>query len=570
MKKVDLTVKGMHCASCEVLIERKLANVHGIRNVKVSRTKETAEVEYEGDVRLEDLQKEIEADGYTLTPKEAIQPVIGQLITSKRRWAEIGAVAIIIFGLYLLFKQLNVLPDIGITDNMSYGVIFLIGLVAATSTCLAVAGGLLLAVAARYNETNPSLSGRQKFMPHIYFNLGRIVSYTILGGLVGILGSMLTLSSTVTGILTIAASVLMVLVGIQLLDIFPWTNKFSLKMPKFIAHKIHDASQNPRKGAAYSFLFGGSTFFLPCGFTQALQLYVLSKGSFTIGALTMLAFSLGTLPSLAGIGAFSSFARGNLKRHFITFSAVLVIILGLFNLPNGLTLVGASIASPSFQGAVPDVPQLQNAQLVDGKQVIELKVDYLDYYPTSFTVFQGVPVEWRIDGRTAAGCAQVISVPKLGVTEYLPKNEVKIIQFTPKDVGQIKFSCSMGMAGPGFINVVANPNGGTPPVSGATILEPAAEQQISPTDVQKLTMEVSRERGFYPNSFTVQKGIPVELEIDTKVQLGGCMSTLIIPEYNVAQFLKLGKSVLKFTPTKSGTVPFTCSMGSKMGQFIVV
>ncbi len=564
MKKVELAVHGMHCASCEVLIERKLAKVPGIKNVKVSLAKETAQIEYEGSVQLENLQKAVEGDGYTLHPQESpIPPAIQHTITSKRRWAEIGAVAIVIFGLYLLFKQLDVLPDIGISDTMSYGVIFLIGLIAATSTCLAVSGGLLLAIAAKYNEANPTLTGWQKFKPHIYFNVGRVVSYAILGGIIGVLGSMITLSPKITGILTIVASVLMILVGIQLLDVFPWANKFSLKMPKFIAHKIHDASQNPRKGAAYSFIFGGSTFFLPCGFTQALQLYVLSKGSFTVGALTMLAFSLGTLPSLVGIGAFSSFARGNLKRRFITFSAVLVIVLGIFNIPNGLILAGAQ---PSFSDVLPD-PQLQNAQLVDGKQVIELKVDYLDYYPTSFTVFQGIPVEWRIDGRAATGCAQVISVPKLGITEYLPKNEVKVIQFTPNEVGSIKFSCSMGMAGPGYINVVANSN--APAASGATTFEPVAEQQNPTGSVQKLAMEVSRENGFYPNSFTVQKNVPVELEIDAKVALGGCMSTLIIPEYNVAHFLKLGKSVLKFTPTKSGTIPFTCSMGSRMGQFIV-
>jgi len=51
--------------------------------------------------------------------------------------------------------------------------------------------------------------------------------------------------------------------------------------------------------------------------------------------------------------------------------------------------------------------------------------------------------------------------------------------------------------------------------------------------------------------------------------LGGCMSTMVIPEYGVAHLLDMGKTTLKFTPTKKGTFPFTCSMGSKQGEFIV-
>ncbi len=45
---------------------------------------------------------------------------------------------------------------------------------------------------------------------------------------------------------------------------------------------------------------------------------------------------------------------------------------------------------------------------------------------------------------------------------------------------------------------------------------------------------------------------------------------LVIPRYNAAHRLTLGKSVVRFTPTEAGTVPFTCSMGARMGQFTVI
>jgi len=463
-KKLNLKVQGMTCSSCEVLIERNLKKVSGVEKVKVSRAKEQAEVECSDNVDLQQLQDAVKEKGYTLyASNDPIEnPPKNFFINSfiskdKQRYSEIGAVLVVLFVAYFLLTQFDLLPNnFGVTDNMSYGFIFVIGLVAATSTCLAVAGGLLLAVSSKFHEKDPHLAGWQKFKPHIYFNTGRIASYTLLGGAIGALGSVLTLSTTVTGIITIIASLLMIVMGLQMLGIFPWLNKIQIKMPKFIAHKLYDASSNAgnqKVGKNSSFLFGAATFFLPCGFTQALQLYVLGTGRFATGALTMLAFSLGTLPSLAGIGAFSSFAKGDLKRYFMTFSAVLVIVLGMFNLTPGFNLVGAGVALPSVGDSI-DNSDSNNNFVVGDKQVIDLKVDGLDYFPNKFTLKKGVPVEWNIDGKNAQGCAGIISVPKLGILEQLPQDEIKTITFTPQQTGKITFTCGMGMAGPGTFEIV--------------------------------------------------------------------------------------------------------------------
>ena len=484
MKKLNLHVQGMTCASCEVLIERKLRNVPGVHHVNVSRSTEEAKIQCEDNVTIGDLQAVIQEKGYTLSEqqegagKQSSQSLIAPFIDmNKKRFAEIGAVFLLIAGLYLILKQVNLLPSsFSITETMGYGFVFIIGLVAATSTCLAVAGGLLLAVANKYNEKYPNLTGWQRFKPHISFNVGRVISYTVLGGAIGALGSALTISSKVTGIIMIAAAALMVLIGLQLLHIFPWLNKFHVKLPKSIAHKLYDASHaSSEPSQKASFLFGASTFFLPCGFTQALQLYVLSKGDIVTGALTMLAFSLGTLPSLAAIGAFSSFTKGAIHRHFITFTAVLVIILGIINIPYGVALTGLTSTNINLRSISPystgvtDVdnsnsqgyqPPDPNVKMIDGKQVVDMSVMGIEYYPYQFTVVEGIPVEWRIDGRQAQGCAQVITAPSIGVTEFLPKNSIKTVTFTPQKPGTIPFSCTMGMTTPGaaFI-VVPNKNG---------------------------------------------------------------------------------------------------------------
>ncbi|MDP3733921.1 MAG: sulfite exporter TauE/SafE family protein [Nanoarchaeota archaeon] len=454
MKKIKLNVTGMTCSSCEVLIERNLKKVPGVEKVNVSQAKECAEVECADDVQIQQLQDAVKEKGYILyasndhikNPSKA-----SFIIKNKERYSEIGSVLVIMIGAYILLRQLDYLPKgLGVTENMSYGFIFVIGLVAATSTCLAVAGGLLLTVAAKFNERYPHLTAAQKFKPHLYFNSGRIIGYTLFGGMIGLLGSVLTLSPKVTGIITIIASLLMIIMGLQLLNIFPWLNKIQLKMPKFIAHKIYDAENQGLPAKSSSFLFGTATFFLPCGFTQALQLYVLGTGDFMTGAATMFAFSLGTLPGLLSISAFSAFAKGNFQRYVMTFSAVLIIILGIFNISSGATLTGAVISLPLNEKIDQDFEPV----LVDGKQVVNLKVNGLDYFPDKFTIKKGVPVQWNIDGKDAQGCAQIITVPKLGITEQLQRDKTTTIEFTPQQAGKLTFTCSMGMAGPGTFEVM--------------------------------------------------------------------------------------------------------------------
>jgi hypothetical protein len=87
---------------------------------------------------------------------------------------------------------------------------------------------------------------------------------------------------------------------------------------------------------------------------------------------------------------------------------------------------------------------------------------------------------------------------------------------------------------------------------------------------QKVLIEVSKERGVYPRSVTVKKGSLVDLNIDVKTPLGGCMSVWVIPEYNVTIPMKVGINKASFIPTKEGTIAMTCSMGGKMAEIKVV
>ncbi|MBI2572516.1 sulfite exporter TauE/SafE family protein [Candidatus Woesearchaeota archaeon] len=452
MKKCTYSIKGMHCASCEVVIERALKKVPGVHHVNVNKAKEQAIVECEENVSQEKLQEAVKEKGYTLHSLECDNPqTTNTSVPKSKRYLEIGAVSIVLIGIYFLLQYFKFIPALAVTDSMSYGFIFVLGLIAATSTCLAVSGGLLLALSTKFNQAHPNLTSIQRFRPHIFFNVGRILSYTIFGAGIGYLGSLITLSPAFTGSVTILVSILMIIIGLQMLHIFPWLDHIQIKMPKWIAHRIHEKSndQEHTKHRTASFLFGAATFFLPCGFTQALQLYVLANANPAMGALTMLVFSLGTLPAFIGIGALSSIKKASFQRHFMTIAAVVVIFFGIVSISSGYTLVRSNIDLGSDPtSTIPPVP------IINGVQIVEMTVDGIDYLPLEFTLKQGVPVEWRIDGTKAEGCTQVIAIPKLGITKRLSTTDITIVEFTPQKAGEIQFTCGMGMAGPGTFNVI--------------------------------------------------------------------------------------------------------------------
>lgn len=584
LNKIKLKIYGMRCVSCEVLIEYKFKEIKGVEKVSVSYVNGEAEVFCCEELNLEILNNLVNSEGYSVsfTENQVIEDSgfknqdlridSGIHKNTPRDYFQMSAIFLVIISVYYILNQFDLVPAISISENMSYGVVFLIGLFAAVSTCIAVVGGLLLAVSGKYTELHPKLTGVQKFRPHIYFNIGRIVGYTGFGALVGSIGSALILSPQANGYLIIIVSLAMLILGFQLLHLFPWLHRFSPKMPKFIARKVYELRIKDTKGAP--FVLGATTFFLPCGFTQSLQLYVLASGDWKIGALTMLVFSLGTLPALLSLSVISSFTRGAFQKNFMKFAGVLVVMLALFNINNGLTLAGYTFSLPSLTSRDEIIRNSIMIQpIFDGKQVVKMTVMGYNYSPNQFKVVQGIPVEWQIDARAAVGCGQVLVMPTLGISKYLSPERITIITFTPTETGTIPFNCSMGMMTRGSeFTVIPNTAGivGTKVkalASNFSVCDPSISSCI---ETQKVFLEVSRGRGFYPQIQTIKNNIPVELIVDTQIDLGGCMGTMTIPEYGVAQLLKIGKNLITFTPIRTGTTNVVCSMGMFQTSFNVI
>lgn len=435
----SIRINGMTCASCELLLERKLKTVPGVKDVDINHRTGIARITADANhlPSQEKIASVVRKAGYSLDDGEA--PTVSSIDPNKRKWMEIGGSLIIIFALYKLLQAFDIVSLAPSTSGaLSFGGILVIGLVAGTSSCLAVAGGLLIAIAAKYNEVHQAETPWEKFKPLLQFNIGRLVSYFVLGGIVGLLGQSVTLSTKMTGYMSIGIAFIMLYLALTILQIVP-KGSFPIRPPKKLSRWI--ASLSDSNHPAAPFALGALTFFLPCGFTQSLQLVALASGSFMTGALTMFIFALGTLPSLLGISAISSTAKGNASRLFLRFAGTFVFVLAIGNINSGFALAGINLAS-----AIDNTQQAPaTAPVINGNvQEVSMKVTTAGYVPSNLTIKAGVPVKWMIDGAGAYGCTSQIVIPDLNITKSLSRG-INEVDFTAPNPGQLAFSCSMGM-----------------------------------------------------------------------------------------------------------------------------
>lgn len=441
-----IRIGGMTCESCALLLERKFRAVPGVVRADVHFRKGIARLHASGNAlpSSRDIEEVIRAAGYRVLHDDAAVAHPSSVGNRSRAALEIGAALIIVFAvgkLLAAFDLVSLAPSAA--SALTLGSVFVIGLVAGTSSCLAVTGGLLLAIAAGSNALSTKHTAWSAFQPLLSFNAGRLLSYFVLGGVIGTIGQAVTLTPRATGIMTIAIAMLLLSLALSILGLVPRA-LFGLRFPKRLSHFALSLSESTHPAAPFA--VGALTFFLPCGFTQSLQLVALASGSFLTGALTMFVFALGTLPSLLGISALSSVLTGRASHIFLRLSGAAVLLLAVINLRSGLALAGVdfSLITTRFRptsGAAQQLPPV-----VDGYQRIAVTVMPDRYSPDPLIVKAGIPVRWTIDGRKAAGCTSELVVPSLGIRENLIDHDgISVVEFVPGKTGTIAFSCSMGM-----------------------------------------------------------------------------------------------------------------------------
>lgn len=434
MKKQDVFLRGMHCRSCELRTESEFGKLSGVKHVDANHKIGRITIEHEGVLDNEALDAAIRSLGYTRGSGETRLPWFAG---DMRIYIEIlfAFGVIVVLGLVAAAWGFTGFSFGTANDLGSVGSVFLLGLAAGVSTCMALVGGLVLGIAARFAERHPEASVRKRLEPQMYFNIGRVVGFTILGALIGLVGSWLTLSSSVLASMTLLVALVMLLVGLQLLEISPRLSGWKISLPKGLARKLgietHVSRAYSRRRTA---LLGALTFFLPCGFTQAVQLYAVSQGSAWLGAVLLGTFALGTTPGLLIVGSAASTARGSLGRYFFRFAGLVVIGLALFNIVNAKNIFSL--------GTTGDMPVAADTE--SPVRTIHMKQTATGYSPEKLVVHKGERVRWIIDSEDSYTCAVSFVAPKIGVREALKPGE-NVIEFTATETGSIPFSCSMGM-----------------------------------------------------------------------------------------------------------------------------
>lgn len=453
-------VRGMHCASCEILIEKKLLEIENIKSVEASTAKGEVLIEYNNErPNPHKLNEIFKKEGYIFSdqPQRAANG-----FKTKEFFITSGIGLLIIIG-FIGLNKLGLSGLINVGSKSSLPVFFLFGLMAGISSCAALVGGIILSMSKQWGELySDTDSTWKKLQPNLIFNTGRLISYGFFGAILGAIGSKLNFSLKFGPVLVIVVSAMMILLAFQMLG-FRAFRKFQFTMPKFITRFI--ANESNFKGRYMPFLMGAFTFILPCGFTITAQGLALISGSIIQGGLIMFLFALGTLPMLLFIGLFSvKFSqKPHLSNRFLKVAGILVLFFALYNINSQLNVLGFSNfsdlgISSGQSSSVAKNNSLQNEEglppIVDGKQILKMDASSRGYSPNYFKVKIGIPVRWEITDKGTSGCTNAIISRNLFDGEIpLTPGQTSIKEFTPTQVGKYKFSCWMGMVS-GIIEVV--------------------------------------------------------------------------------------------------------------------
>ena len=490
-RREKIKITGMTCPNCEKRIERKLSRTGGVVKASVSLADSTLDVTYEPDkVSRDDIVKAVKDLGYGVQDEE------------RARWPGLARTAVIlavITAAYVLLEATGVLellvPGTLADSSMGYGMLFVTGLLTSVH-CIAMCGGINLSQSLPSREAPQP--GRQALLPSLMYNLGRICSYTVIGAVLGTAGMILGLagigsSGFIQGIVKIAAGVLMVFMAANMLDLSPFFKKltsgiYSRLVP---ARRRQGSSDRPRvrKGP---FLVGILNGFMPCGPLQAMWLLALASANPLYGALSMLAFGLGTLPLMLGLGGIVSLLGRRYTDKVMTAGAVLVAVMGFAMLSQGAALSGlltpasvlavvvifdlfcllmnadskiirrsAAIASAcaivivyaagqfytgssTYTSADASADAYADDADVEAVQVVESTLQSRTY--PDIEVKAGTEVQWVIyaDASVLTVCNRVMYIDEFDIQYTLTAGE-NIITFTPQETGTYRYTCWMGM-----------------------------------------------------------------------------------------------------------------------------
>jgi len=438
VKKI-FKAKGMTCSNCEKIIAKQVKKMEGVKKIDVDYAIEEVQVIYDPNkTDIESIKKAIESKGYICEE----DPGHKNLPTSGWILLVLGIIVVAYFALQSL--ETIELPQI--SQNMGYGLLFIVGLLTGLH-CVSMCGGFVVSY-----STKGITQGKKPHELHLAYGLGKTLSYTIIGAIFGLLGSIIAFTPLMRGIAGILAGLFLLLFGLKMLNIFPVLRKIQFRTPQFISKFTYGQKKSHSDPLTIGLLNG---LMIACGPLQAIYIMAAGTGSMIEGAKLLFIFALGTLPVMLSFGYITSFIGSKATHKILKFSGAIVIILGIFMINNGLALTGAGFDIGTTTGNDPkttidSAPSSQPVDVNTGYQEIRMEVNRYGFVPSTFTLKKGVPVKWIINGKELTGCNNAIQVPALGLEFDIKKGE-QTIEFTPTEAGTIRWSCWMGMIRGSFI-----------------------------------------------------------------------------------------------------------------------
>ena len=411
---IYVKIDGITCDNCRNKITKELLNIEEIKEVKI--IKNIAEIKLSKKIdNLKIIQSIINLDYFT--KNDYISDKIKDIDSDIKLKEFIIILIMIVVFIYIInkifgYNIFNVIPTIN--NGITYGMLFVTGLLTSIH-CISMCGAINLI--ATFNKENKINLKRP-----ILYNLGRLISYSFLGGIVGLVGSVISINEKVNGLIIIFASIVMLLMSLNMLNII----KFKLfKFKKF------------RVKTNNSFVIGIINGFMPCGPLQAMQVYALSTGSFIKGSLSMFLFCLGTIPLMLSVGIIFNIVKGRKRILLNKISSVLILLLSIGTLIRGMSAIGINYNSNNYEN--------YTASTIYGDyQEVNIDLSYGNYDDIIVQKGKKVRLIINVDKKYLTGCNNFVIIDEFGIKKRLEVGK-NIIEFTPNNIGDYSMNCWMNM-----------------------------------------------------------------------------------------------------------------------------
>lgn len=348
---------------------------------------------------------------------------------------------------------------------------FALGL--ATSVhCISMCGPMVVTYAVKGDEDDHWTT---KIVPNLAYQGAKIVSYVLVGLLLGAVGSAFNLNGVRPWIM-FAAGGFMVVLGLGMTGRVPWAARLSPRPPKFLVTALSKLRRRAKSDAEHGVTsiatpisFGLLTGLMPCAPLQAAQLAAAGTGSILGGGVAMLAFGLGTAPLMLGFGVASSMIPKNWKHQLTVGLAVVVMLFGLVFINRAATLIGSPVTFTTIKTAVigggATASTAGYTTAADGVIEVPLVIKNTQYVPTTVNIPADKPVRLVVDRQESVSCSNQLVLPQLGVSVPLADDAVTKVDIPPTKAGTYTMTCGMGMmSGTLAVGAIGGPTsaGGVP------------------------------------------------------------------------------------------------------------